>query len=287
MEHLKTYPAFPGWYADVSWPGEAHIYKMEKILFHGKSEFQELLVFETSRHGKIAIPDGYIQLTENDEFAYQEMLIHLALCSIPNPKKGGDGGILREISRHSSVEHIDICEIDKMVIHVYKKFFPDIAVGYEDPRMHVHIRDGVAFINSVPEGAYDVIILDAFPAMGHSADVLADKCFLESIAKALRPRGVLLWHTNSEVADTIANCKIFKGSVNYAWATVPAYVSGAIGFMLCSTEGPPVNFKHPINKLNPEKNGVAKGPPKFYNSEIHATAFFCGQGWLIQQDIHK
>ncbi|KAG4390733.1 hypothetical protein GLYMA_05G034900v4 [Glycine max] len=136
---------------------------------------------------------------------------------------GGDGGILREISRHSSVEHIDICEIDKMVIHVYKKFFPDIAVGYEDPRMHVHIRDGVAFINSVPEGAYDVIILDAFPAMGHSADVLADKCFLESIAKALRPRGVLLWHTNSEVADTIANCKIFKGSVNYAWATVPAY----------------------------------------------------------------
>ncbi|KAG5039532.1 hypothetical protein JHK85_012008 [Glycine max] len=251
MEHLKTYPAFPGWYADVSWPGEAHIYKMEKILFHGKSEFQELLVFEVLLVG------------------------------------GGDGGILREISRHSSVEHIDICEIDKMVIHVYKKFFPDIAVGYEDPRMHVHIRDGVAFINSVPEGTYDVIILDAFPAMGHSADVLADKCFLESIAKALRPRGVLLWHTNSEVADTIANCKIFKGSVNYAWATVPAYVSGAIGFMLCSTEGPPVNFKHPINKLNPEKNGVAKGPPKFYNSEIHAAAFFCGQGWLIQQDIHK
>lgn len=115
--------ALPGWYADVSWPGEAHIYKMEKIIFQGKSEFQELLVFESSRHGKVAILDGYIQLTENDEFAYQEMLTHLALCSIPNPNKvllvgGGDGGILREISRHSSVQHIDICEIDKMVIDV-------------------------------------------------------------------------------------------------------------------------------------------------------------------------
>ncbi|KAG5028076.1 hypothetical protein JHK87_011590 [Glycine soja] len=206
-----TYPAFPGWYADVSWPGEAHIYKMEKIIFQGKSEFQELLVFESSRHGKVAILDGYIQLTENDEFAYQEMLTHLALCSIPNPKKvllvgGGDGGILREISRHSSVEHIDICEIDKMVIHVYKKFFPDIAVGYEDPRVHVHIRDGPI------------------------AEVLADKCFLESVAKALRPGGVLsapadsLWLKNFVVADTIANCKkIFKGSVNYAWTTVPTY----------------------------------------------------------------
>lgn len=31
---------------------------------------------------------------------------------------GGDGGVLREIARHSSVEHIDICEIDKMVIDV-------------------------------------------------------------------------------------------------------------------------------------------------------------------------
>lgn len=31
---------------------------------------------------------------------------------------GGDGGVLREIARHSSVERIDICEIDKMVIDV-------------------------------------------------------------------------------------------------------------------------------------------------------------------------
>lgn len=31
---------------------------------------------------------------------------------------GGDGGVLREVSRYSSVEQIDICEIDKMVIDV-------------------------------------------------------------------------------------------------------------------------------------------------------------------------
>ncbi|KAG2408133.1 Spermidine synthase [Vigna angularis] len=236
-----TSPTLPGWYADVSWPGEAHIYKMEKIIFQGKSEFQELLVFEVLLVG------------------------------------GGDGGILREISRHSSVEHIDICEIDKMVIDVYKKFFPDIAVGYEDPRVHVHIRDGPI------------------------AEVLADNCFLDSVAKALRPGGVLsapadsLWHKNFVVADTIAKCKnVFKGSVNYAWTTVPTYARhflynyiftslnsryykrsfcGVIGFMLCSTEGPPVNFKHPINPLNTKQNGVAKGPPKFYNSEIHSAAF--------------
>ncbi|RWW61968.1 hypothetical protein BHE74_00030941 [Ensete ventricosum] len=61
---------------------------------------------------------------------------------------GGDGGVLREIARHSSVEHIDICEIDKMVIDVLsytlvcKKFFPDLSVGFEDPRVRLHIDDG-------------------------------------------------------------------------------------------------------------------------------------------------
>ncbi|KAM3751666.1 hypothetical protein ACB098_04G127200 [Castanea mollissima] len=279
--------AFPGWYVDVAkaYPGQAQLYETEKILFHGKSKYQELFVFQSSTYGKIAILNGSLQLTERDEFAYQEMLTHLPLCSIPNPKKvlligGGDGGILREISRHSSVEQIDICEIDEMVVNVYKKYFPDIAVGYKDPRVNLQMGDGVAFMKSVPKGTYDAIIVDAFQSMGPQAEELSDICFLESVVRALRPGGVLsspaesLWFKNFVIADTIAHCsKIFKGSVNYAWTTVPAYASGLIGFMLCSSEGPPVDFKHPINPLNPESYGVAKGPPKFYNSEIHTAAF--------------
>ncbi|XWS37374.1 hypothetical protein CRYUN_Cryun19dG0037500 [Craigia yunnanensis] len=277
----------PGWYANIleEWPGEAKFYKIEKVLFHGKSEFQELFVFQSEEHGKIAILDGSLQLTERDEFAYQEMLTHLPLCSIPNPKKvlligGGDGGILRELSRHPSVEEIDICELDKMVIDVYKKFFPNIAVGYKDPRVNVHIGNGVEFIKSVPPGTYDAIILDAFHEMGPIAVELGDRRFLESVAKALRPGGVMScpaegpWQKDFNLAHMVANCrKVFRGSVNYAWTTVPAYASGVIGFMLCSTEGPAVDFKHPINPLNPESFGVAKEPPKFYNSDIHAAAF--------------
>ncbi|WKA08629.1 hypothetical protein VitviT2T_026334 [Vitis vinifera] len=286
--------AIPGWYADAPplWPGEAHVYKVEKVLFRGKSEYQELFIFESATSGKIVILDGYLQLSEKDEFVYQEMLTHLALCSIPNPKKvllvgGGDGGILREASRHSSLEQIDICEIDKMVIDVYKQFFPDIAVGFEDPRVSVYIGDGVEFLKSVPEATYDAIILDAFQEMGPSAQELADKHILESVARALRPGGVLstqaesMWNKNFILEDIIADCrKIFKGSVNYAWTTVPVYSSGVVGFILCATEGPPVDFKHPINPIDAVPNhGVAKGPPKFYNSEVH-TAAFCLPSFL-------
>lgn len=47
-----------------------------------------------------------------------------------------------------------------------------------------------------------------------------------------------------------------------------------IGFMLCSTEGPAVDFKHPINSIDVNDiNNKSRGPLRFYNSEIHPAAF--------------
>ncbi|KAK9684697.1 hypothetical protein RND81_10G226100 [Saponaria officinalis] len=288
-ERCTLQKSSPGWYADYSelWPGQTHHYKINKILYEAKSEHSDFLVMETaSTYGKVVVLDGSLQLSEKDECSYQEMMTHLPLCSIPHPKKllvigGGDGGILREASRHSSLEQIDICELDHMIIEVYEKFFPDIAVGYKDPRVRLHIGDGIAFLKSAPLGTYDAIIVDAFHMMGPAAEELADDDLLDSMAKALRPGGVLCapveswWMKTLKLDNVIAKCrKFFKGSVNYAWTTVPTYQSGVIGYMLCSTDGPPVDFKHPINPLDEnECSGVANIPLKFYNWEMHTAAF--------------
>ncbi|KAJ1379923.1 Spermidine/spermine synthase [Sesbania bispinosa] len=305
----------PGWFSEISpmWPGEAHSLKVEKILFQGKSDYQNVMVFQSSTYGKVLVLDGVIQLTERDECAYQEMITHLPLCSIPNPKKGGlegfvkivailiaqnvdvsmltpaaalvlvigggDGGVLREVSRHSSIEKIDICEIDKMVVDVSKQFFPDIAVGFDDPRVTLHIGDGVAFLKAAPEGTYDAVIVDSSDPIG-PAQELFEKPFFESVSRALRPGGVVctqaesIWLHMHIIEDIVANCRqIFKGSVNYAWTTVPTYPSGMIGFMLCSTEGPSVDFKHPVNPIDENDSQQSARPLKFYNREIHTAAF--------------
>ncbi|KAK9707366.1 hypothetical protein RND81_07G192700 [Saponaria officinalis] len=243
------------------------------------------MVFQSSTYGKVLVLDGVIQLTERDECAYQEMISHLPLCSIPNPKKvlvigGGDGGVLREVARHSSVEHIDICEIDEMVVTVSKEFFPEVAVGYDDPRVNLLIGDGVAFLKAAPEGSYDAVIVDSSDPIGPAKE-LFEKPFFESVARALRPGGVVctqaesIWLHMHIIEDIVSNCRdIFKGSVNYAWTTVPTYPSGVIGFMLCSTDGPTVDFKHPVNPIDKaEDNGTEKRPLKFYNAEIHSAAF--------------
>lgn len=38
-------------------------------------------------YGNVLVLDGVIQCTERDEFAYQEMIANLPLCSHPSPKK--------------------------------------------------------------------------------------------------------------------------------------------------------------------------------------------------------
>ena len=69
------------------------------------------MVFDSETYGRVLVLDGVIQLTERDEFAYQEMITHLPLFAHPNPKKvlivgGGDGGVLREVARHTGIESV-------------------------------------------------------------------------------------------------------------------------------------------------------------------------------------
>ncbi|KAL4557012.1 hypothetical protein LXL04_035182 [Taraxacum kok-saghyz] len=368
------------YFSSPMWPGEAHSLEVQRILFKEKSEYQEVLVFESLTYGKVLVLDGILQLTERDEFAYQEMIAHLPLCSIKSPKNvlvvgGGDGGVLREVARHNSVEVIDICEIDKMVIDVSKKFFPDLAVGFEDPRVHLHVGDAFEFIQHVPKGKYDAIIVDSSDpvevaeaedsmkeaedylesamesameefrrfeeemeaesnkelqgllSIGESArglgksmekaanfaskyieaalnsatarnfrhigtiftvlsntwenmkgpaKELVEKPFFEMLARALRPGGVLcnmaesMWLHTHAIQDMISTCRqVFKGSIHYAWASVPTYPSGVIGFLLCSTEGPFVDFKNPVNPIEKLEGTIEhKREPRFYNSQV-------------------
>ncbi|KAH8147541.1 uncharacterized protein LAJ45_08368 [Morchella importuna] len=93
------------------WPGQAMALKVNKILHHEKSKYQDVLVFESSDYGNVLVLDNVIQCTERDEFAYQEMITHLAMNSHPSPKRvliigGGDGGVLREVVKHDALKKL-------------------------------------------------------------------------------------------------------------------------------------------------------------------------------------
>lgn len=55
----------------------------------------------------------------HSDFAFSQILINpLLVISQVLVIGGGGGGVLPEVARHASVEQIDMCEIDKMVVDV-------------------------------------------------------------------------------------------------------------------------------------------------------------------------
>lgn len=65
--------------------------------------------------------------------------------------------------------------------------------------------------------------------------------------------------------------------VNYMMHSIPFLVcSGVIGFLLCSTEGPHVDFVNPINPIE-KLEGADKHRRnlRFYNSEVSIWSIYC------------
>lgn len=267
-----------GWFHERGelWPGQAMSLKVNKILDHHRSLYQDVLIFESENHGNVLVLDGVIQVTEKDEFAYQEMIAHIPLYAHPNPKRvlvvgGGDGGVLREIAKHDSVEEIVLCEIDEDVTLSSKQYFPMLSSGFYDPRVTVHITDGAQFMEE-HEDYFDVIITDSSDPIG-PASVLFDTPFYKSIYKALREGGIVstqgecMWlhiHLIKPLMDSIST---FFSTVSYAYTTIPTYPSGQIGFIL-ATKGMG-DVDKPLRKPSEE----VQASLKYYTYELHSAAF--------------
>jgi len=86
-------------------------FTIDKVYFEVKTDHQHLIIFHNAMFGRVMALDGIIQTTEKDEFIYHEMLTHVPLFAHQSPKSvlivgGGDGGILREVVRHKTIERI-------------------------------------------------------------------------------------------------------------------------------------------------------------------------------------
>ena len=143
-----------GWFSEseVMWPGQAMSLKVDEVMWEGRSDFQDILVFKSATYGMVLALDGVIQLTERDEHAYQEMITHIPMHSHADPQSvlivgGGDGGVLREVCRHSGVTKIVMCEIDPVVCDIAKKFFSkSTATAFNDPRVTLVHADAAEFV---------------------------------------------------------------------------------------------------------------------------------------------
>lgn len=176
-------------------------YDVEEILYKGKSKFQEIKVIRNPHFGKMLILDDVVQITERDEFFYHEMLTHLVMHAHPCPKKiivigGGDGGVVREVLKHKTVEKVYFVEIDEEVINVSKRFFPAVASGVDDLRVEIKIMDGAEFIAKRKLQDIDAVIIDSTDIIGFARSLFTAD-FFAAVKKCLTENGMFVTHTES------------------------------------------------------------------------------------------
>jgi spermidine synthase len=261
-----------------AWPGQAFSLQIEQVLFHEKSKYQDVLVFKSKTYGNVLILDGIIQCTERDEFAYQEMLAHLPLFAHPNPKRvliigGGDGGILREVLKHSSVEHVTMCEIDEMVIDVSKKYLPGMAEQFGNPKLNLFIGDGFEFLKN-HKNEFDVVITDSSDPVG-PAESLFGKSYYQLLSESMKDGGILssqaesVWLHLELISHMIEFTKQIFPTVKYASSIMSTYPSGTMGYLIAAKDDRDVT--QPARTLTSEE--IKSMKLKFYNSELHSAAF--------------
>ncbi len=208
---------------------------LEQVLVEQQSPFQKIQVLQTTGFGRMLVLDGKIQCCQRDEFTYHEMLAHLPLMTHSQPRQvlvvgGGDGGTMREVLRHPSVEKATLVEIDAQVMEVCREHLPELAVGLgPEPRLEILTRDAAEVMRSVPQ--QDVILVDSSDPEGPS-EVLFRPAFFESLKAALRPDGIVAMQAGSPFfyAQQIAQArrdleKVFRYVRPYLVA-IPTYPGG-------------------------------------------------------------
>ncbi|MDE5569114.1 MAG: polyamine aminopropyltransferase [Ruminococcus sp.] len=266
------------WFTERHTPNVKFSIKVDRQLYTAQSEFQRIDVFDSKEFGRFLTLDGYMMLTEKDEFIYHEMITHIPMAVHPNPKNilvigAGDGGVIRELTRYPDVESIDLVEIDELVIEVSRKFLPTTACCLGDERVHIFCEDGVKFIRRC-DNKYDVIIVDSTDPFG-PGESLFTKEFYGSCNKALRDDGIMVnqhespFYDEDALAMQRAHRKIvesFPISRVYQ-AHIPTYPSGHWLFGFASKK------YHPVRDLNSVKWNMLGLKTKYYNTKLHAGAF--------------
>ena len=261
---------------DAYWQG----FEAGEIFFEHNTGHQHLMIFQNPRFGRMMVLDGVVQTTEADEFIYHEMLTHVPLIAHGDAKRvliigGGDGGMLREVCRHESVENVTQVEIDEAVIDMSREHLPNHSAGaFDDPRFELVIDDGMNYVDKT-ESRFDVIISDSTDPIG-PGESLFTQDFYSACKKCLNPGGILVTQNGvafmqpDEVTDTAKRLNSLFADSSFYTAAVPTYVGGIMTFAWATDK---TEYRNLDKTTLVERFEQANIKTRYYNPDIHQACF--------------
>ena len=206
------------------------------------------------------------------------MITHVALATHPGIKNvlvigAGDGGTIRELTRYPYIRNIDLVDIDEDVVRLCKEYLPQTASKLDDPRVKLHIDDGVKFVRR-KQDEYQLIIVDSTDPFG-PGEGLFTREFYGNCYNALTADGILINQHESTFYDEYVAAmqraharirELFPIAMVYQ-AHIPTYPSGHWLFGFASKR------YHPIRNLDPVRWNELGLRTKYYNTELHVGCF--------------
>ena len=266
-------------YHEITPEGFGIAIEKDKDLYSETSPYQKVDVFSSRAFGNVLTLDGLMMVTERDEFFYHEMIVHIPMLTHKNPKNilvigGGDGGTVRELLKHKSVEHIDMVEIDGLVVEASKKFFPTVSNELNNPKVNVLIQDAVEFIKD-KEDIYDIVLIDSTDPIGPGEGLFNEK-FYNNVKRALKKSGIVTPQTEGPFAQS-ENMKktyhllrkVFKNVAPYC-GPMPTYPGGYWSWGFCSDD---VEIPFDCTKIDEKRAQEIEKTCKIYNRMLHCAAF--------------
>ncbi len=267
------------WYSEKHTKNVKFSIKVQNQLCSVNSDFQRIDVFYSKDFGRFLTLDGFMMLTEKDEFIYHEMITHVAMAVHPKIKKvlvigAGDGGVIRELAKYKDIKQIDLVEIDEMVVKVCKEYLPQTACCLDDERLTIYFQDGLKFIRKC-ENQYDLIIVDSTDPFG-PGEGLFTKEFYGNCYRALKENGIMvnqhespfydkdaqaMQRAHKRITESFDICKVYQ-------AHIPTYPSGHWLFGFASKK------YHPIKDLDADYWNSLNINTRYYNTKLHKGAFY-------------
>jgi len=266
-------PKFNLWFTEYQTNDMALSCRVKKTLHQEQTQFQNLAVVDTDQFGRMLLLDNVIQTTIMDEFVYHEMITHVALNTHAAPKTvlvigGGDGGAVREIVKHPSIEKVVHCEIDGAVIEASRKYLPEIACALDDPRVEIVVDDGIKHVRN-NKNIYDVIIVDSTDPVG-PAEGLFSASFYSDIYESLKEDGIFVAQTESPFFNRDLIPRLYRDIsgifplTRLFLACIPTYPGGLWTFTMGSKKYDP---------LDVDVNAIPQMDTRYYSPAVHRTCF--------------
>lgn len=267
------------WYETLH-AGFGQYFSVDNVLYRDKTGHQDLVIFENAAFGRVMALDGVVQTTERDEFIYHEMMTHVPLLAHGAAKRvliigGGDGAMLREVSRHKTIEQITMVEIDAGVVTFCKQYLPNHSAGaYEDPRFKLVIDDGVNFVRQCQE-KFDVIISDCTDPVGPGESLFTSE-FYEGCRNCLNENGIFVAQNGvcflqqDEALNSHRKLGHYFDDVSFYQAAIPTYYGGIMTFAWAS-DNPAL--RQLDTATIQARFAAANLSCRYYNSAIHTGSF--------------